>query len=363
MINHLIQFFGKLSFLSLLFIIMPLVLASSVLIIRRTMMHPVLKSVLYFIAIVFLIRVCLFYNPIAWAAYKKIMPLKSNDWRHFDVMLYETNKYLKPNKNLKYLAVGSSQTHDIYENYASQHNDFSLFTMAGLSPLDLYTYRKEIVRQNPEYVLLYLSEFDIAREPSLESSKWSPFSLHDMFELLSVIDTIDYFSKQDKQIFYELFFGKYFPEYKYSFVFKDFTDKLLNKNRLLSILSPFEIPDSVYLKMQLKSLNDLSAEYIPFNMFYLKKALYYLNTQHIKVIIVEGQYHPLAYKPNNIALNKQVNAFLKDLAHVYPGNVFLSREEEPNFVIDDYTDGYHVNEKAGLEFSEHIVNRLNNNAL
>jgi hypothetical protein len=300
----------------------------------------------------------LFYNPVSWAAFKKLLPQESIDWRQYDAMVCETNKYLKPKEHLKYLAVGASQTSVIFFKYSTRQDNFSVFTLAGLSPLDLYTYRKEIVRQNPKYVLMYLSELDLARKPELASSKWSPFSLRDIAELKNLIDTTKYFIEEDRQILYDLVGGKCFPEYKYSFVFKDLADVLLNKNELLNITPPAKIPDSVYLNIHLKSLHELSGKYLPFNMYYLNKSIQYLNGKNIRVIFVEGQYNPLAYQPYNLELNKQVRMRLQELVQANPVNIFIPREEEPQFVLEDYRDGYHVKENSGLKYSELLIKKL-----
>ena len=358
MIHHLVQFFGKLTITAWILLLTPFALAGCIIFIGRFLKHAVLKSVIYFIAVLFLFRVCLFYNPVSWAAYKKLLPQESIDWRQYDAMVCETNKYLKPKENLKYLAVGASQTSVIFFKYSLHRDDFSVFTLAGLSPLDLYTYRKEIERQNPKYVLLYLSEMDLARKPELASSKWSPFSLCDIAELKNIIDTTTYFVEEDKQILYDLVGGKYFPEYRYSFVFKDLAGIMLNKNELLDITPPARIPDSVYLNIHLKSLHDLSEQYLPFHRVYLNKSIQYLNKKNIRVIFVEGQYNPLAYNAQTLALHIQVRKLLLDLIRTNPVNALIPREEEPQFVLEDYRDGYHVKDESALRYAEMLMSKL-----
>jgi hypothetical protein len=359
MVSHLIQFFGKLTLMAWILLFMPLVLTAIAIIVKKYLHHPVIKWVSYLVIAIAFLRIVLFFNPVAWATYNKILPAELIDWRQHDAIIAETGKYLKPIKDLKYLAVGSSQTTVIYKQYALMHPDLSIFSFAGLSPLDLYTYHNEIIRRKPEYLLLYLSEFDIAREPELASSKWSPFSLRDIAELRSIIDTTGYFKKENKQILYDAFFGKYFPEFKYSFVFKNLTNILMNKNKLLNITPPAQVDMNIALNNQLKYLNDLSEKYIDFNMYYLNKSIQIFNQHNIKVIIVEGQYHPLAYQKNNLELNKKVKNLLMNLAGTNPNNIFLSRDEVPNFKIEDYRDGYHVKPEPGLHFAEVLIKQLN----
>ena len=363
MINHLFQYFGKLTLSAWFFLLLPFVLIGIIFLIRKFVSNPVIKWVSYFVVVMAFMRITLFYNPVAWAVYNQLLPLKSIDWRHHDVIICEGGKYLKPQKKIKYLAVGSSQTSVIYNTYARQSNELSVFALAGLSPLDLYTYRHEIVRKKPEFVLLYLSEFDIARNPELSSSRWSKFSLSDIHELKSIIDTTSYFKPGDDQIVYDLFFSKYFPEFKYSFVFKDLVNIIFNKDELLGLTPPTQVNDSLSLKIQLQYLNELSEKYIPFNMYYLEKAIKSLNQNKIRVIIIEGQYNPQAYVSHNLILNKKVRYFLADLTKENPENIFLTRDEIPNFVLDDYRDGYHVKENSGLKFAENLIQKLDSKAL
>ena len=137
----------------------------------------------------------------------------------------------------------------------------------------------------------------------------------------------------------------------------------MKKNKLLNIIPPTQIQDSVYLPIHLKSLNELSEQYISFNMYYLNKAIQYLNKKNIRAIILEGQYNPIAYKQKNLILNSKTRTILKEFISANPSNVFLTRDEVPNFKMEDYRDGYHVNNNAGLRFSEMLFKELDSKAL
>jgi hypothetical protein len=358
MVNHLIEFFGKLTLAAWFFLLIPFVLILMAFIIKKYVYHPVIKWGSYFILVVVFFRIVLFGNPVTWAVYNKLLPVKLIDWRHHDVIACEVGKFLKPSGNISYLAVGSSQTSVLFNKYARQSEGLSLFTLAGLSPLDFYAYRYEIVRRKPKYVLMNLSEFDIARNPELSSSKWSPFSFRDITELRSIIDTTEYFTPDERKLVNDLFFSKYLVEYKYSFVFKDLLEIPNSKNKEAAAAAN-PVNDSLALAVHLKYLSELSEKYIPFNMYYLTKGIHYLNSMNIPVIIVEGQYNPLAYQPHNMALNKQVHALMNELVSKYPMNTFLSRDQIPLLVLEDYRDGYHVKEDAGFRYAGLLMNELN----
>jgi hypothetical protein len=359
MIDHILNFFYKLTFAAWCSLLLPFVFIAIAFIIRKTVKQPFIKWASLFILVLFFFRIVLFGNPFAWAVYNKLLPVQSIDWRHHDVIACEAGKYLRPENHIRYLAVGSSQTSVIYNKYARQNKDFSLFALAGLSPLDFYAYRNEICRRKPDYVLMNLSEFDMARNPELSSSKWSPFSFRDITELKSIIDTTDYFTPDERKLVYDLFFSKYLIEYKYSFVFKDLLEMPFNKNKAAVRAEPDRVNDSLALAVHLKYLSELSDKYIPFNMYYLAKGIQYLNSMNIPVIIVEGQYNPLAYQPHNMALNIQVHALLNGFVSAHPMNSFLSRDLIPPFVLEDYRDGYHVKEEAGFRYAGLLIKELN----
>jgi hypothetical protein len=363
MIPHMLLYFSKFTLTAWCCLLLPFVLAGSVLIIKNHITQAEIRWLSYFFILYAIFRMVLFYNPVTWVVYKKILPPETIDWRHSDVLSCEIGKYVKPRENLRYLAVGSSQTSVIYNEYAKGHQDFAVFALAGLSPLDFYTYRHEIVRQKPKFIILNISEFDLARQPELPSSKWSPFSIRDILELRSVIDTTSYFGPEDKQVINDIFFGKYFPEYKYGFVFKDMADRFFNRNKFFNLAPPTQVNDSLSLKVHLQYLSGLSEKYIPYNIFYLKKVIRFLNQQHIRVIMIEGQYNPLAYQPHNMALNKQVRMILQDFARTDPDNIYLSRDEIPRFDLKDYRDGYHVHAEAGLKYAEILLQELNSKGL
>jgi hypothetical protein len=176
--------------------------------------------------------------------------------------------------------------------------------------------------------------------------------------LHKTIDTIPYFTKEDRHITTELAFARFLPEYKFSFLFRDMADRLLNKYSLLKMVSPFDVSDSVYLRMHLKSLRYLSAQYISFNNTYLQKAIRYLNNRNIRVVIVEGQYNPMAFSPENRELNRKIKALLRQTASENPLNVFIPREQQIPVTLEDFTDGYHLKGLSGLRFSEFVISRV-----
>ena len=71
MIDHLINFLYKLTVTARLTFLLPFIVIGTIYLIRLYIHRPIIKLVLYFLAVLFLLRVCLFYNPIAWAPLKK----------------------------------------------------------------------------------------------------------------------------------------------------------------------------------------------------------------------------------------------------------------------------------------------------
>ena len=98
-------------------------------------------------------------------------------------------------------------------------------------------------------------------------------------------------------------------------------------------------------------------------MYYLKKAIHYFNEKNIRIIIIEGQYNPLAYKAENLKLNKEVRKLLTEFLTSTPENIYIPREDILNFDPHDYRDGYHVKEKAGLKFVINLIKKLDDKGL
>ncbi len=334
-------------------------IAAGFLFIRK--FQPKWKYPGYLVLSIFLIRVFLFDHYLSWEIYNKFLTVDDIGWRQQSAIFVEKNKFFRRDHPIKFLAVGSSQTYVIYSPYSKEHNDIVVFNFAGMTMLDLYLYRDYIDAKKPEYVLLYLSEFDIAKEPRLDAAKLAPSQGLDFFTNFSVLSAIAKEAHTELSL-KEMAVGEFFPEYKYAFMFKGLTEKLTGKNKALGTKSLYEqlSPDSDQLTKDLKMLADsLDERWISYNAHFLAKFLGYCKERSLKVVIVEGQYNPRSYTDKTAALNQKVRARLENLAGEF-GAVFIPRSQTRYFSEEDYMDAEHVNPDPAYDFVERLMKTLKN---
>lgn len=303
--------------------------------------------------IILIIRIVLFQNPIAWYVYHHTLDPEVIGWRQSSVLYDEFAQY-KKHDNVKYLAVGSSQTGAVYHFSSDTLSDFRVKSLAGLGPVDLYLYRHNILNYHPEHILLYLSDFDMGRPPSLETVKLAPAQgLH--FPVV-YSDLNMYFSGEEfSRTMKEVLVGELFPEYKYSFIFKGYVDQLFGRNKVFPTPAA-TMTEEKYQEYQFEQLkNVINEDNIDTNLYYLNKFISFFEQRGISVIIIEGQYHPNAYTEKNLAVRKEVRNKLEKLEVSYSNVNFITDSEIMLFKTSDYRDAYHVNPEAGKRFMQRVV--------
>lgn len=307
------------------------------------------------IVAVLIIRLFLFDNIFSWYGYQRYLSADDVGWRQKSVIGYEYQKFVKKSEYTKFLAVGSSQTGAVYGPYASRHGSPKLFSLAGMSPLDLILYRKYIKSFGPDYILLYLSEFDLARNPSLDAAKIAPSQGLYLINLYPLLREVAEHS-QSYTALKEMLVGEFLPEYKYAFIFSGIRDKILGKNQALAMPIWTEIPDDLSLQYHLQNMaTNTSMEVIDVNNRILTHFLSYCRDESLKVIIVEGQYHPLGYTDKSLALHQVVHQNLLNIDNEFNNVTFIPRTEVMNFTEADYKDGYHVKPLPAYQFVENLM--------
>ena len=230
---------------------------------------PWWKNLAYCLLLILLFRIVLFEQYYSWGFYTDQLMVDDVGWRQKSVLDYEHSKFFKDEQKLKFLAMGSSQTYVVYLPYSEKHKDLSVFHLSSMSPLDFYLYRKYVADRDPKYVLLYLSEFDLAKEPSLDAAKMAPSQGIDFFNILPMLFEI---SKQthSETALKEMIVGEFSPEYRHSFVFRGFSEKLMKKNKALHVETLFaELhPDKDALKKDIEGvLEGMDERWIKYNTY------------------------------------------------------------------------------------------------
>ena len=113
---------------------------------------------------------------------------------------------------------------------------------------------------------------------------------------------------------------------------------------------PGMVPPPSLLDFQLGRLNSMTGSAIRFNLKTVEKTISYFEHKGIRVVILQGQYNPLAYTEKNLALDAQVREALINLAAQHPNCVYVPREKLYNFSVNEYWDGYHVKPEAAQKF-------------
>ncbi len=319
------------------------------------------QRIVLFVLVILLFRTFLFDNYLTWYALNKYLSVDDIGFRQKDVLSYEYTKFLKNDKkdNTFILSVGSSQSGKVYHPFSENHKDIvQTFTMSGFGPLDLWLYKDYILSYRPQYVFLYLSEFDMARKPEIDTAKIAPVQGIALSPVLvPVFRSSLEFGTQFS--FFEFVAGEVLPEYKYSFLSKGVLDKFFQKNKAMGVELLTEIPDEVYLETQLKNIELHNDERgLKYTFYFLNRFLQFCRSRSVKVVIVEGQYNPLAYTPEARRLNKLTHARLEGLSEKYPNLVFVPRDDTLAFSASDYQDGYHVKPEPAYQYVEKLLGDL-----
>lgn len=358
-IDMVIRFLNHTEPKYLLLLIVKIVLLISVFLFLKKY-RPRWKNFGYAVLLVFCLRLFLFDQYVSWGYYLDHLTVDDIGWRQMNVLEYEKNKFSKKENPIKFFAVGSSQTHAVYAPYSEKNKELEVFYMSAMAPLDLYLYRKYIVSHQAKYLLLYLSEFDLAKVPRLEAAKLAPnqgFDLLKIFPLLSEISK----KKHSEIDLREMVVGEFFPEYKYSFIFRGFSEKLMRKNKALhieSLLKALE-PDSEQTKRDsVDMLEEWDESWIKYNKYFLTQFLSYCRNKFLKVIIIEGQYHPWAYTEKSMYLNQITRRELESVANTFDNVVFLPRSNVIRFTEQDYSDATHVKAGPANDFVKDVLKKI-----
>lgn len=341
----------QLDFTFLLYIILELAVLAGLYWWSRSWDHR-WRTVVNLGIIILVIRIILFQNPLAWYVYHHTLDPEVIGWRQSS-MLYDEFEQYKDHDDIKYLALGSSQTGAIYEFSEDNLSNFAVKSLAGLGPVGFYMYRYEILNYHPEKILLYLSDFDMGRNPAITSIKLSPAQgIHLPNTLLKLNK---YFSgERFTRTVKGMLVGELFPEYKYSFVFQGYIDQLFNKNEAFPTAAARMSPED-RRKYQFKQLRTvINKESIGTNLYYLKKFVSFFEKRDVTITILEGQYNPDAYNKNNLAVKKEVRQKFRDLENSHANVNFISASQLVWFESKDFTDAYHVNRQAGRELVQRV---------
>jgi len=340
-------------------------------------MSPRGRPIALTVVSILVIRLMLLENPVAWRCYERHLTHKDVGTRQRNAIHEERKRYYLRKAEVRYLAVGSSQTGAIYRHYRAVDPRLEILTLAAMNPFDLVQYRRHCASYAPVTILLYLSEFDIARPPAFNGSTTCPrqgLTGTPAYARLLVLPRWEGAGR----FIGEGLAGEIFPEYKYGFIFRGLFEKFAFRLKLPGSLQETVKADTARTweggidngtavrprhrakEDQIQRLihNRWSEKGVVFNVFYLDMFLRFCSERGLAVAIVEGQYHPRGVTQDNRRLAALVKRELKHLAEKHKRVEYLDRSGIMEFTESDFTDGYHVNKEAGMAFAGRVVSLL-----
>lgn len=321
-----------------------------------------LRTALYIILGVGLMRGLLWGNPVAWLIYRTTLGALDIGYRQNAVMRNEVRKYFRPDVDITYLALGSSQTGAIYGQYARRRSDLYEIHLAGMGPVEFYLHRHFVEQFAPKVVLLYLSEYDMAKKPAYEAFRYVG---------RCDLNTIRYFrlildhdrSQEVHDSLKALVVARFFPEYRYSFVQRGYLSKLIGHR-------PGADPAGATLALdgarrrsrQVDALQSgVSERHLALSIDALTWFLRYCQDRGVDVCIVEGQYNPVARNDILARLRVLSRQRLSGLASEFGNVSYIPEERTPKLVSGDFSDIMHVTTAIGLESSAAIIDWIERN--
>lgn len=316
-----------------------------------------LPTVLQFLLIVLTVRYALFTMPLSWGFYYATIHPAFIDFRERGLVANKVKEFLAPPPEQKYVAVGSSQTRAVYSQFSRQNPVLGFYSLAGMGPVDYVEQYGEILKRRPKVLLLYVSEFDLARPLDLTNARISDLPLSLWPEFYRLVSTAAG-PAAARETLTGMAVADLFPENKYSFLAADYAKQIRSWLAGKAAAVPTVEQQT---EQQLASLKHLSADAVPTQMLFLEAFLQMTERDGIPVVLVEGQYNPLAYTDDNLRLNREIiTPLLATLPKRFANVTMLDRADTREFAASDYEDGYHVKPEAGARFAAHLLHLLEN---
>lgn len=339
-------------------ILSTLALAAILVYCLRRRLHPSMRRLFLGVLTILALRILVFGNPLLWKAFSRELTAEDVGWRQRDVLRIEADKYRLrlEQEPVAVLAVGSSQTQALYGGETARRLGISLFSAAGLAPLDFWLYRDQIAALRPRIILLYLSEFDLARKPSLDTLVLGPPQGASWMTLLGWLRP--QLSDGDSwAVVATSAAAEGVPEYRCSFAFKGLLDKWTGYRAATVGANPSLQRTR---NEQLTSLErNLGPQGMDEQCAILRGFLEYMeNKTNAHVVIVQGQFRPDAYNETRWSLRREADCRLQQLAASFPHVDYWRNVPALTFRDSEFLDVYHVRPEAGARFTREVAARL-----
>lgn len=316
-----------------------------------------LRTSISVVTMLLVLRLMLLQNGYVWAQYDWRLDQDVLGWRNDDVVSLNSRHWNAKITSPEYLVVGSSQVGAIFYQYARQDKHIDVLNMAGMGPLEMNLYIDHILAAKPKNIVLYMSEFDFAREPNFSGMNVAPEQGSRMLDLAEIVGQASD-QNEARNSLNQLAMGEVLPEYKYAFIFKGFKSKYFSEKEVLKQRTASNTTDEQYLRQHLSNLAKFEQKHLAINFYMFEKFLGQIMKQDIGVVIVEGSYHPAAQSRKNDLLNDTVLTWISQKSTQFPEVVYIPKTSLPALDANDFKDGYHLSAEAGKAYAKNIFNHL-----
>lgn len=327
-------------------------------VITHTRISPAAGRLIFLLVLIGAGRALVFDNPVLWTHLERRLDAGTIGWRQHDLLVIKKNSFLEKDTSPKYLAVGSSQTAVIYGGYSKSSEQLDVYAVAAMMPLDFILHSTEILKRRPQWVILYLSEFDLAKGQTASALELAPEL---GWEVLREFPRLAVAGKAEgiHGVLLQLLLGQFSPEYKYRFVFRRVLERvMLRVARGFGDTAP-PIRTDYTIEQYSKWLRDsLAAKNIAFNVSMLDLFIRKMAKHDLSIAIVEGHYNPTAMTSETRRLRQTTLRILDEVSRKSANVVFIPRENVYSFSALDYADLTHVEPDIGEIFAARVVEIL-----
>jgi hypothetical protein len=236
-----------------------------------------------------------------------------------------------------------------------QEIGISLFTLPGMDLFEMALYRDWIREKKPDVVILYVSDFDFGREPRLSALIQAPPQGVYLATVLRRLQPRFGYRELGDAVLRRVF-RNLFPEVTYHEIFRALARAAFGRVLPERFVNPppatVRVADQAWFELVMTMNNrDLQAAFF-------EDFLRSCQSEGIKVLILEGQYHPAVRSPRYLPLRRWVRSEMRRLTRLYRNVRFLPSRKIYRFQAGDYKDVTHVNKRAAQIYLRQLESYL-----
>jgi len=298
---------------------------------------------------VLILRAALFHTPITWYAFFMMYTSEEIGFRERNMLQANIEKYFRRSDSTQYLVIGSSQSR-MFKDVATENRDFSVYSFAGLQPIEYPLWVSLVESRKPRNVILYISEFDLARESTPAALYLDPLPIERVTWLYDNLSA-QHGSAVALATVKRMAVGALIPEYRFGYLFRAQTNRWFGSPSANANQAPRLTPEQWAQEQAVGLRSRLYDKYIDVNASLLEQFVADCVANGSKVYILEGQYHPVAYDENLRQLRRKSHSVLSAMAARNRNVEFIPIEAQPALASGDYVDGYHLSPESSRRFA------------